>query len=557
MAEIKEKAEANSSEAADARLEEMMSSDAKRKKKKRRIIAGILAAAILWFGVRPAIFGPEKEKDTGYVNFVAEKRDITVSIGGSGALMPADSYNITSLISGDILSADFEEGDYVEKDQLLYSIDSSDAEKSISQAEIALENARLAYDSAVDSFDALRPSASISGRVSCLYVKSGDKVNPGDKIADIMDSDNMTLEVYFNAAQTSSIFEGQQAVVTMTGTGEVLYGSVSHVSGYSSSGGGGSLLSKVEIEVSNPGGITEGGSATARVGDIYCAQAGTFKPGASESVTAPAEGYITSVNVAEGQRVSPGTALVSMESDSAERQMESSSLNVRSAELSLENALEVLDEYSITAPISGTVVEKNLKAGDKLDGGSSGVMAVIYDMSYLTLTLNVDELDISSIELGQKVELEVEAASGRTYEGYVDRIGVNGTVADGVTTYPVRILVEDYEGLMPGMNASAEIIIEQALDVLTVPISAVNRGNTVLAVDPESSGDSQNGIPEGYRSVPVELGRSDDDYIEITSGLNEGDKVGVSTQTTSLLEQMMTVQTGAPPQEQGGGPEER
>ena len=103
MAEIKEKAEANSSEAADARLEEMMSSDAKRKKKKRRIIAGILAAAILWFGVRPAIFGPEKEKDTGYVNFVAEKRDITVSIGGSGALMPADSYNITSLISGDIL----------------------------------------------------------------------------------------------------------------------------------------------------------------------------------------------------------------------------------------------------------------------------------------------------------------------------------------------------------------------------------------------------------------------------------------------------------------------
>ena len=249
MAEIKEKAEANSSEAADARLEEMMSSDAKRKKKKRRIIAGILAAAILWFGVRPAIFGPEKEKDTGYVNFTAEKRDITVSIGGSGALMPADSYNITSLISGDILSADFEEGDYIEKDQLLYSIDSSDAEKSISQAEIALENARLAYDSAVDSFDALRPSASISGRVSCLYVKSGDKVNPGDKIADIKDSDNMTLEVYFNAAQTSSIFEGQQAVVTMTGTGEVLYGSVSHVSGYSSSGGGGSRLSEVEIEV--------------------------------------------------------------------------------------------------------------------------------------------------------------------------------------------------------------------------------------------------------------------------------------------------------------------
>ena len=167
------------------------------------------------------------------------------------------------------------------------------------------------------------------------------------------------------------------------------------------------------------------------------------------------------------------------------------------------------------------------------------VMAVIYDMSYLTLTLDIDELDIGSIKVGQKVSIEAEALPGKTFAGYVDRVGVNGTVAAGVTTYPVSVIVEDYQDLLPGMNVTAEVIIEEAGGVLCVPISAVSRGNTVLVVDHESKGDTANGVPVGYRQVEVTTGRSTDEYIEILSGISEGDEVGVSTATTSLMEQMM------------------
>ena len=75
--------------------------------------------------------------------------------------------------------------------------------------------------------------------------------------------------------------------------------------------------------------------------------------------------------------------------------------------------------------------------------------------------------------------------------------------------------------------------------MLTVPISAVSRGNTVLVVDPESKGDAASGVPAGYSQVEVQVGRADDEYIEILRGLEEGQEVGVSTYTTSVMEMMM------------------
>lgn len=537
MAELKENAE---KDAAARQLEQMMSSGKKKKRRRRAVIALVLVAALGWFVVRPIFFGGKQQASAGYVNFAAEKRDMTVSISDSGALQPADSYNILGLVSGDILSADFEEGDHVDKDDLLYRIDSSDAEKSIQQAEIALENAGISYQSVVDGVDGLEPKSKIAGRVTKLYVRSGDEVQAGSPLADISDNDTMVLKVNFHQANAAAIAIGSQAVVTMNSNGEKLYGTVSTVSGATTVGTGGALLRQVEIEVSNPGGIASGAMATAVVGSYSCAESGSFSPRSFSTVYASVGGTIASVYLSEGDKVGRDQAIMSISSDSARRQIQSAELNVRSAQLALENSKDVLDNYSIKAPISGTIVEKNLKAGDKMDTVSGAkVMAVIYDMSYLTLTLDIDELDVGSIKVGQKVSIEAEALPGRTFTGYVDRVGVNGTVAAGVTTYPVKVIVEDYQDLLPGMNVTAEVIIEEASGVLCVPISAVSRGNTVLVVDHESKGDAANGVPAGYRQVEVTTGRSTDEYIEILSGVSEGEEVGVSTATTSLMEQMM------------------
>lgn len=526
-------------EAANAKLDRMVAGE--KRKKNKRIIAVVLgiAALLFWFVVRPMII-EGGNKDSGYRNYAAERRDITVTVGGSGALQPADSYNIIGLVQGDILTADFEEGDYVNKDDLLFCIDSSDAERSIEQAEIALRNAGLSYDSVIDAVDGLEPKAAAPGRVMKLYVKKGDEVTAGTMLAEIRDTDNMELTVPFHQLDASRLSAGMAAQVTMTDTGEAVQGIVNSVSGAVKAGIGGILTCDVKITVSNPGGIADGAQATAVVNGISCASSGMFASNAASMVMAGTNGTVTAVYVSEGDRVSRDQALMAIDSDAAQRQIEQAQLGVRSSELSLENARNILENYTIKAPISGTVVVKNYKAGDTLDSTSAvAPMAVIYDMSYLTLTLNVDELYIRDVEIGQKVYIEADAVHGETFTGYIDRIGINGTVASGVTTYPVRVIIEEYGELLPGMNVTADIVIEEAIDVLTVPISAVNRGNTVFVVDPESAGDIKNNVPEGYRSVEVEVGRSDEDYIEVIGGISEGEEVGVSTATTSLLETMI------------------
>lgn len=101
------------------------------------------------------------------------------------------------------------------------------------------------------------------------------------------------------------------------------------------------------------------------------------------------------------------------------------------------------------------------------------------------------------------------------------------------------VIVENYGSLLPGMNVTADIVVEEAKDILTVPVSAVQRGNTVLVADEAAEGDPEKGIPAGYRQVEVEVGRADDEYIEILSGVQEGEMVAVNTNTTSLFETMI------------------
>lgn len=71
-----------------------------------------------------------------------------------------------------------------------------------------------------------------------------------------------------------------------------------------------------------------------------------------------------------------------------------------------------MDDYNIKSPIAGTVIEKNFKAGDKVDGASSGTLAVIYDLSYLELEMAVDELDIGKVEVGQEVRITARRSGG-------------------------------------------------------------------------------------------------------------------------------------------------
>lgn len=115
-----------------------------------------------------------------------------------------------------------------------------------------------------------------------------------------------------------------------------------------------------------------------------------------------------------------------MESEGARDQIKNAKLNLENAQLAASMAADSLDDYNITSQITGTVIEKNFKAGDKVEGMNSGSLAVVYDMSYLKLEMAVDELDISKVEAGQSVTITADAVEGQTFTGVVDNVSING-----------------------------------------------------------------------------------------------------------------------------------
>lgn len=162
----------------------------------------------------------------------------------------------------------------------------------------------------------------------------------------------------------------------------------------------------------------------------------------------------------------------------------------------------------------------------------SGSLAVIYDLSYLKLEMNISELDLNKIQEGQAVDITADAIPGQVFTGRVDRVSINGTTTNGFTTYPATILLEDYGGLNPGMNVSADIVVERMKNVLSIPASAVQRGDTVLVPLEGCLSPDGTSVADPSRSAEqtVTLGGSDGEYVEITSGLNEGDTVLVPAQ---------------------------
>ena len=504
-------------------------------KKKRRwpkvVIAVLLVLAALFFFVIRPMLGAGKELLAGaYLTSTAQMQEMTVSVSSTGTIQPIDSYNVSGMVTGEVLEAPFEVGDQVEKGDVLYRIDPGSAETALQQAQLSVQQAQLNYDSIVDG---LNPKASGAGVVQKLHVKKGDLVSAGSPIADISDTSTMTLTVPFQSADAQRIAVGSSAQVTLAGTLETLPGTVESVANADLVGNGGALVRQVKIRVQNPGALTTSTTATAKVGSIACAGSGTFEANLTQTVVATGSGEVVSLNVSAGSRVSAGQVLATLGGSSAQTSLENASISLQNAQLSLQNAQDALDNYTITAPISGTVIEKNFKAGDTIDNNSltaaGGTLAVLYDMSTLTFEMKIDEKDINKVQVGQEVTITADAVEGVTFSGVVDTVNINGTTVSGQTNYPVTVVINEPQDLKPGMNVSADIIVERAGTVLCVPVDAVNRGSDkpTVQVAQEGALDENGNVvdPSKLETREVTLGRNDNDNIEITSGLSEGEIV--------------------------------
>ena len=487
------------------------------------ICAAVVAAAVLV----PKNSAKPAAASAQYVETRPEKRDIVNSYSADGTITAADTYTVKPMVKGTVLTADFEVGDTVNKGDVLYTIDSSDMASSVEKAQLSLDQAQSSYDDAVD---AQYIRSSVRGTVSSLKVKAGDVVSAGQEVAVVRDDSTLLLTLDFPAADATTYFVGQSVDVIIDGTFETTTGTIQSISGADSLSSGNLAVRSVVIAVSNPGTLNTTMSGTASINGVSAMSSAHFTCQYEQTITATASGTVAALCVREGSTVGVDTALVQLSSSSLSKQVKSASNSLRSAEISLDDTQRSMEDYTITSPISGTIIAKDVKVGDTVGSSSSTTetMCVIYDLSYLEMTLDVDELDILDIQVGQKAEITADAIDDCTFEGVVTSISSAGTTSGGTTTYPVTIRIDDTGSLMPGMNATAVIDIASAEDTLSIPSYAVVRGNYVLVPKDSPSAanaDTSMNAPDGYVYVKVTTGVSDDDYIAVTSGLEEGDTI--------------------------------
>ena len=495
-----------------------------------------LVAVLVVLVLLIALFAPKGKKkavsaETQYTTVSPENRDITNVYSASGTLSAANAYTVKPLVKGEVLTADFEVGDTVEKGDVLYTIDSSDVISGVEKAALNLNQAQRSYDDAVDA-QFIRTD--IGGTVASFKVRVGDVVTAGQEVAAIRDDTTLLLSLEFPAADAANFTVGQGAEVLLDSTFEAIGGTVQSVSGADTLSNGNLLVRTVTIAVKNTGNLTAAQAATATINGVSALSSARFSYQREQTVTAQQNGTVSALCVKEGAQVSADTALIQLSGDNLTKQVQNASDSLRSAELSAEDTQKQVDDYTITAPISGTIISKDVKVGDTVGTSASSVetMCVIYDMSYLEMTLNVDELEILSIKEGQEAAITADAIPNQTFRGVVTSVSKSGTTTGGTTTYPVTIRIDEMGDLLPGMNATAEIVTESAEDTLSVPNEAIVRGNYVLVTkDSPSAANADDSMtaPEGYVYVKVTTGVSDDDYIAVTSGLQAGDTVAYNS----------------------------
>ncbi|HEY4381175.1 MAG TPA: efflux RND transporter periplasmic adaptor subunit [Acidobacteriaceae bacterium] len=200
---------------------------------------------------------------------------------------------------------------------------------------------------------------------------------------------------------------------------------------------------------------------------------------------------------------------------------------VLQSQASLKQLEEQLSYTTIVAPMDGVILSRDVEIGDAVSsilvlGSTATLVMTEGDINQVYVQGKVDEADIAHVYMGQPARIKVESFRDRTFNGKVTKIAPLGVEKDNVTTFEVRVSIDNStRELKANMTANAEILLDEHKGVLTVPENAVsydNQKNASVQV-PDST------QKEGTRKADVKVGLSNGSVTEILSGLTEGQQV--------------------------------
>ena len=228
--------------------------------------------------------------------------------------------------------------------------------------------------------------------------------------------------------------------------------------------------------------------------------------------------YLAALNKRDGSRAQIGVDTAKLKQARAQ---------VMQSQASLKQLEEQLSYTTIVAPMDGMILSRDVEIGDAVSsilvlGSTATLVMTEGDTSQVYVQGKVDEADIAHVYMAQPARIKVESFRDRVFNGKVTKIAPLGVEKDNVTTFEVRVSIDNPGGeLKANMTANAEILLNEHKNVLTVPENAVtydNQKNAFVDIPDRNQ-------KEGLRKVPVTVGLSNGSVTEITGGLKEGDQV--------------------------------
>ena len=545
----------------------------------KRAVALVVAAAVVvggGFGIKTLFF--QNETQTALTETTTYGSLSTV-IEGTGTTMPADSVTYTTASTTEITGVYVSAGDTVEAGDLLYTQDDSELDEEIEEYQDELTELQNTLSDASDQLSELnerlsdlKVTAPFSGRITDVTVRTGDTVGSGTKLATLVDDSKMTLTQYFSYAYEDQVYVGMKAGVSIASLMTTLDGTVTVIKKVDRVTAEGTRCFAVTVTLDNPGALTEGMSGAGYLltdgGEkLYPAVEGTLEPYASEDITATESGKLTAVNVDDYETVTAGTTLFVIDGSDLEDQVETTQRSITQTQEKITQTQEKITEaeekrsdYQVTAEISGKIIMVGVQEGEApRQAGQTAV--TLYNLDAMTITANIDELDIDNITMGMEVDITQSGAESDThYTGTVTAISYEATNTNGVAYFPITITIPSEGALSAGVNVSYTITVGDESEGVLAPIAALKSTSegTCLFVKadtrPDNAVDLEDGVvPDGFYAVPVETGVSNSQYVRILSGVEEGVEVFTRYQQAAPSGGDTTSQSGEEQEFQGMG----
>ena len=511
--------------------------------KKKRIALAAAAVAVIaaGFGVYRLFFAQEERiAVTGTTTYGA----LNEAIQGSGTTTPADS--VTYEITGKVLEWNVEAGQEVKAGDLLYVLDSSDAEDEMLEYEVDLEDLYEQRADIQESIANQQVTAPFSGRIEDIQVEAGDDVQTGMTLATLVDDSAMKATLYFSYSYEDEMYVGMPVTLSVPDQMLTLDGTVTDIRYVDYTTAEGMKCFAVTVEAENPGSLTEGATATCWAQgsggtELYAVSDAQLEFAHSATLTAETSGEVTAVYPVDYQRVSAGETLFVIDASGYETQLETVEKQIENYEKNIADLQEEIDtEYTRYADIDGTVVTAEY-ATNRMTGEDVGSV-VVYNQESMEISVNVDELDVDYLEVGMPVTVYRSTSSDVVYyQGELTYLSLEATSgSSGVSTFAATITITPLEG--EEFDLSSGVTVYYSIDTgdgegtgetVLAPLSALctyDDGYYLLvqadsrpdnAIDPAEVGGSVTDYPKGYYAVPVEAGDYNEQYVQILSGVDQ------------------------------------